>query len=588
MSKYLDPTGLQYVWQKMKQYVGSAVPKKTSELTNDSGFSSVSVSQVVSSGTKIATVSVDGSGTDIYAPFGGGTVMDVEVNGTSVVDGDGVAAVTVPTNVSDLNNDSGFITGYTETDPVFVASDAYGISSTDISNWNGKSDFSGDYNDLDNLPTLFSGDYNDLENLPSLFSGNYNDLSNLPTLFSGSYNDLTDKPTIPGDTKVDQQNKDPSGYTYWRPLLMGYSSGSSEGFTPSGSTNVAYTFKTLSAQPSSGTIRAGAVDFFKGNYEAKVEADTLTGDRTAKLQDKSGTLALTSDIPSVPSKLSDLTNDMDVSDFPNDAGYLTSAHEVPSGGSSGQVLAKHSNNDYDVEWVNQSGGGGAVNDVTVDGTSVVSSGVAAIDLTGKSDTGHTHVVTDVTDFPSLATVATSGDYGDLDNLPTLFSGDYNDLSNLPTLFSGDYGDLSNTPTIPSNVSDLYNDAGYITGVTSDDTPTVDTIAEFDSSAHMNSTDMSSADVTSFVNSLNVNGGNPIVIKDYSVTTATNSSVSPFGAYLSYTFVDPPTGYSVLSTELMGTGSTNPAISRAYNDLGAFIYSKSAGTFTLRVVFIKNS
>ena len=43
-------------------------------------------------------------------------VTDVEVNGTSVVSS-GVAEVTVPTKVSDLTNDSGYITGYTETDP---------------------------------------------------------------------------------------------------------------------------------------------------------------------------------------------------------------------------------------------------------------------------------------------------------------------------------------------------------------------------------------------------------------------------------------------------------------------------------------
>ncbi len=44
--------------------------------------------------------------------------------------------------------------------------------------------FSGDYNDLANLPTLFSGDYNDLTNLPTLFSGDYNDLTNAPTINS--------------------------------------------------------------------------------------------------------------------------------------------------------------------------------------------------------------------------------------------------------------------------------------------------------------------------------------------------------------------------------------------------------------------
>ena len=59
-----------------------------------------------------------------------------------------------PTKTSDLTNDSGFITGYTETDPIFGASAAAGISSSDITNWNGKSDFSGSYDDLTNKPTI--------------------------------------------------------------------------------------------------------------------------------------------------------------------------------------------------------------------------------------------------------------------------------------------------------------------------------------------------------------------------------------------------------------------------------------------------
>ena len=47
----------------------------------------------------------------------------------------------IPSKTSDLSNDSGFITGYTETDPVFTASAAAGITSSDISNWNNKSDY---------------------------------------------------------------------------------------------------------------------------------------------------------------------------------------------------------------------------------------------------------------------------------------------------------------------------------------------------------------------------------------------------------------------------------------------------------------
>lgn len=43
---------------------------------------------------------------------------------------------------------------FTEQDPVFRASVAVNITATDIVNWNNKSDFSGDYNDLANKPTI--------------------------------------------------------------------------------------------------------------------------------------------------------------------------------------------------------------------------------------------------------------------------------------------------------------------------------------------------------------------------------------------------------------------------------------------------
>ena len=49
----------------------------------------------------------------------------------------------IPTKVSDLTNDSGFISSYTETDPVFTASAAHNITSTDISNWNSKTSNTG-------------------------------------------------------------------------------------------------------------------------------------------------------------------------------------------------------------------------------------------------------------------------------------------------------------------------------------------------------------------------------------------------------------------------------------------------------------
>lgn len=82
--------------------------------------------------------------------------------------------------------------------------------------------------------------------------------------------------------------------------------------------------------------------------------------------------------------------------------------------------------------------------------------------TGKTDNPHTVTKTQVglgnVEDTALSTytvpadqtsgfhsVATSGDYDDLKDKPSLFSGSYNDLTDKPSLFSGDYQDLSNKP-----------------------------------------------------------------------------------------------------------------------------------------------
>ena len=193
------------------------------------------------------------------------------------------------------------------------------------------------------------------------------------------------------------------------------------------------------------------LDGIASGAEVNVQSDWNEADNTKDdfIKNKPTIPANTSDLnndsgfitsSSLPSNLSDLNNDMDVSDFPNDAGYITSAHEIPSGGTTGQVLTKDSGTDYDVSWEDPSGG--TITDVEVDGTSVVTAGVAEIDLTGKADVSHTHTKSQITDFPSLATVATTGDYDD----------------------------LTDKPTIPTKVSDLSNDSGFITTETDPTVP----------------------------------------------------------------------------------------------------------------------
>ena len=72
---------------------------------------------------------LDWSGNEVLAGK-----LTVGVAGTNSLD---VATIgQLPTTTSQLTNDSGFITSYTETDPVFSASAAAGITVADISNWN--------------------------------------------------------------------------------------------------------------------------------------------------------------------------------------------------------------------------------------------------------------------------------------------------------------------------------------------------------------------------------------------------------------------------------------------------------------------
>lgn len=86
------------------------------------------------------------------------------------------------------------------------------VTDAEKQTWNGKSNFSGNYNDLTNKPELFSGNYSDLQGKPTIptkLSELSEDTShrvvtdgekstwNAKSDFSGSYDDLSDKPNIP-------------------------------------------------------------------------------------------------------------------------------------------------------------------------------------------------------------------------------------------------------------------------------------------------------------------------------------------------------------------------------------------------------
>lgn len=144
------------------------IPTKTSDLTNDSNFVSdanyvhTDNNYTTTEKNKLAGIAegaeanvqsdwnVSDSTSDAFIknkptiPKVNDAKLTIQKNGTTVktftanASTDVTANITVPTKVSDLTNDSGFLT--TETDPVFSASAASGITSSNISYWTGKQD----------------------------------------------------------------------------------------------------------------------------------------------------------------------------------------------------------------------------------------------------------------------------------------------------------------------------------------------------------------------------------------------------------------------------------------------------------------
>ncbi|MBQ8207055.1 MAG: hypothetical protein IJZ77_06290 [Bacilli bacterium] len=123
-------------------------------------------------------------------------INGVEVVGNKTLDdlgiqpkGEYAKTSDIPTKTSVLTNDSGFITSipseyktkaendelyqpkgnysFEESDPT-VPTHVKNIKEQDITNWNGKSNFDGNYENLSNKPTLFSGSYNDLRDKPNI------------------------------------------------------------------------------------------------------------------------------------------------------------------------------------------------------------------------------------------------------------------------------------------------------------------------------------------------------------------------------------------------------------------------------------
>lgn len=177
----------------------------------------------------------------------------------------------IPSNTSDLNNDSGFIT----------ASD---IPVTSVNGKTGAVSLSA--SDVSALPsnTAYVGSASVTQ---SLSSG-----TKVGTItIDGTATDLY-APTDT-DTKVTQTLTTISGYTYWRGVLIGNASASTESGDWGTTTEQARTFNNLRYQPSTGTLKTTT---FKGALEGTASGNLKSGDNISTLTNDAGYITL-ADLP---------------------------------------------------------------------------------------------------------------------------------------------------------------------------------------------------------------------------------------------------------------------------------------------------
>ena len=479
------------------------IPTKTSELTNDSNFATVTL--LDSKADKVHNHSY--TELDDLPTLFSGDYKDL------------IGTPVIPSKTSELTNDSNFAT-------------------TDLVNTKANKTHSHSYLDLEDLPNLFSGNYNDLLNkpkIPTLISElendnnyvnqayveqritdvatsgeidlsdyvttaqlntkadkvhthSYEDLTEKPTLFSGKYADLIGKPTIP--TKTSDITNDSNFVT-------------TSQLNTKADTIHTHSYEDLTDKP---TLFSGKYADLTGKPTIPTKVSELTNDSsfatTVQLSTKANTVhthdyadlenkpTLFSgkyidllDKPTIPSKTSELTND---SNFVDATALATKANLTHS----------HSYSDLEDKPILFSG---AYKDLTgkptiptkiselTNDSSFATTSQLNTELNKKANTSHTHVYSDILDAP----VSFSGNYEDLINKPTiptkvsdlendenfattsqLNSGlntkansththSYAELEDLPTLFSGNYNDLLNKPKIPTAVSDLTNDLNFV-------------------------------------------------------------------------------------------------------------------------------
>ena len=196
------------------------------------------------------------------------SINSVELTGNKTLEDLGI---NIPTALSELDNDEGFITNADiPTDVSAFTNDAGYLTSSDVS----AAAISGNYNDLTNkptIPTLTSQLTNDsgfitTASVPTAVSQLSNDMGYLTSsdvaevAISGDYDDLTNKPTIPTNTSDLNNDSGFIGFTEVTGLLT---SGSTTLTISDASILTTSTFdiyvSTFGIQPTNAVVATGSI-----------------------------------------------------------------------------------------------------------------------------------------------------------------------------------------------------------------------------------------------------------------------------------------------------------------------------------------
>lgn len=296
---------------------------------------------------------------------------------STITNQNGAVSIAIPTKTSHLTNDEGFLK--VETDPVFTTSAAAGITATDISNWNAKAD--SDVNVTNTAVTAATTYY---------LTGS----TSLSTATGGLSKHAAIKAYVTANT----------------------------GTGGSARIDLGNTTATTSAGGKEGIIRLYGTS---ATYYVELKAGAPSANRTISFPNKAGTVALTTDIPTVSYPVTSVNNKTGaVSLSASDVGALPSTTAIPSKTS---------------------------------------------DLTNDSGFLTSYTETDPT-VPSWAKADSKPSYtavevGAMSTSHAANAITSTDISNwnAKSDFSGAYNDLTDKPTIPTKTSELTNDSGFITG-----------------------------------------------------------------------------------------------------------------------------